>query len=327
MYRQRILTYLQSQLPSTRQSVPPVACPSVIDENIGGDDAFLDQLFQEADSAGQLLSDIVAQMPHQTHTLDIDAILEERSRKVLHDLRTPLNAIMGYGGLLGQKTLDEAMRQKCLEAFHDAGQMMLDIIDNGLPLASQKKHHENFISDVEAVAQQSLSLLEHEAKERGIILFDRMGDLHHLAAIDPAALKRVFINLLSNALRFTESGGAIEMTSQMQPNSMIILITDTGCGMSEETLSRALVEGVRGENAKISAPEGRGMGLSIAYDLLTLAGGEIHLSNAKGGGTTASVTLPLADRTQEISSAQQAANINHTQPKGTLPRRKNDTQR
>lgn len=328
MYRQRIMTYLQSQLPSTRPTVQAVACPSAIDDHHEGtDDAFLDQLFQESDDAGQLLSDIVAQMPHQTHTLDIDAILEERSRKVLHDLRTPLNAIMGYGGMLSQKGLDDAMRQKCLDAFHEAGQTLLDIMDNGLPLASQKPQQENFICDVETTAEQSLSLLEHEAKDRGIILFNRMGDLHHHAAIEPAALKRVFLNLLGNALRYTESGGAIEMTSRMEANAITILITDTGCGMSEETLSRALVDGVRGEGAKLRAPEGRGMGLAIAHDLLTLAGGHIDLKNAKGGGTTAAVTVPLAVRDTDISSAHPAANINHTQPKGTLPRRKNDTQR
>lgn len=329
MYRQRILTYLQSQLPSTRPvtSASEVGCARNMDENSESNDVFLDHLFQQSEDAGQLLSDLVAQMPSKTQAHDIDAILEERSRKVLHDLRTPLNAIMGYGGMLGQKGLDDAMRQKCLNAFHEAGQTLLDIMDNGLPLASQKQQQENFVCDVEATAHQSLSMLEHEAKDRGIILFNRMGDLHHQAAIEPAALKRVFLNLLSNALRYTESGGAVEMTSHMQANAITILITDTGCGMSEETLSRALMDGVRGEEAKMRAPEGRGMGLSIAHELLTLAGGHINLKNAKGGGTTASVTVPLAPHDTAFSSAHHAANINHTQPKGTLPRRKNDTQR
>lgn len=336
VYRQRILTFLQSQLlPHNMASGPSKPEPC---EDVACDQATMsphDQLYYEnLDRAVRETLDAAGLLKALTeHISKADAprsepSFEEQSRKALHDLRTPLNAVMGYGGLLAQKDLDDATRARCLKAFHDAGDALLAIMNHGFQTPSENVVAEALLCDTVAHARDCIELIELEAKELGIVLFDRLSITNSHVQIDASAFKRVLLNLLSNALRYTESGGAIEITNHVDADHIYISVTDTGCGMSEATLIRAMEHGTRGLEAKLKVPEGQGIGLANAQELIKLAGGAIELKSKINGGTKATIALPLYGvNGSQISADQKAANINTSQSNGNLPRGKYDTQR
>lgn len=343
VYRQRILTFLQSQsLPfkiglgkTTPESEMHHVAPSgedalaQQDQTSSGQFSYenLDQAVRETLDAAGLLKVLTEHVTNERNLTPSESF-EDQSKKALHDLRTPLNAVMGYGGLLAQKDLDNATRERCLKAFHDAGDALLEIMNHGFQVSSYQEADDTHQCDVLAAGRECFELIALEAKEREIILFDRLTTTSQDITIDAAAFKRVLLNLLSNALRYTDSGGAIEITNHSDAKNIYISVTDTGCGMSEATLMRAMAHGTRGLEAKLKAPEGQGIGLANAQELLKLAGGSIELSSKINGGTKATVSLPLNGANDaDISTSHEPANINTSQSNGTLPRGKYDTQR
>lgn len=343
MYRQRILTFLQSQsrpFIKGQSNAAPIneahQSPAMSDEAVDQADQQsyrdLDQAVRETLDAAGLLKKLTQAVTSETHIPPSESF-EEQSKKALHDLRTPLNAVMGYGGLLAQEGLDKAMRARCLKAFHDSGDALLEILNHGFQTPASHMSSTQTIEaparcDAIATAEECFDLIAFEAKERDIILFNRMRKIDEQTTIEAVALKRVLLNLLSNALRYTDSGGAIELTNMSDETHLYISVTDTGCGMSDATLNRAMAHGTRGLEAKLKAPEGQGIGLANAQELLKLAGGSIKVTSKIDSGTKAVITLPLISaHTAGLSADCKPANLNSSQSNGILPRGKHDTQR
>jgi signal transduction histidine kinase len=106
-------------------------------------------------------------------------------------------------------------------------------------------------------------------------------------------VKQIVINLLTNAIKYTESGGRVELTARVTHEGIEIIVADSGIGMSREDLARALQPFGQAASALTRSQEGTGLGLNITQALVELHGGRLVINSAPGNGTTATVRLPL----------------------------------
>jgi len=109
---------------------------------------------------------------------------------------------------------------------------------------------------------------------------------------DPAFLEKVWENLLSNALKYTEIGGAIEIVLTEESNHVIILVRDNGIGIEEKALARIFDRFYRADHSRTREPGGTGLGLSIVQQVVKLHGGTIDVVSGKGSGTTFTMNFP-----------------------------------
>ena len=109
---------------------------------------------------------------------------------------------------------------------------------------------------------------------------------------DPAFLEKVWENLLLNAIKYTEIGGAIDILLNEQPDDVTIVIRDTGIGLDKEALDRLFDRFYRADDSRTQDTGGTGLGLSIVQQVVKLHGGTIEVTSTKGKGTTFTVSLP-----------------------------------
>jgi two-component system cell cycle sensor histidine kinase PleC len=227
-----------------------------------------------------------------------------------HELRTPLNAIIGFADLLrhfSKEGRDIDKSTEYAEHIAGAGRHLLNIISDILDIS--KIESGTFELNIEEYSlreliDSSLILVRDRARTKKQTLEFRAASDLPVLLVDAQRLKQVFINLLSNASKFTGEGGRILVVAQRSADGgATIAVADTGIGMSEEQLSIALKPFGQVQSAYSRAHEGTGLGLPIAAALTRQHGGDFHVSSKPGAGTTVVVTLPPpASKARAISS-------------------------
>lgn len=216
-----------------------------------------------------------------------------------HELRTPLNAIIGFADLLTHFSKDGQSHDKGAEyAGHiaGAGRHLLNIISDILDISKIESGTFELVREEHCLRElidQSLILVRDRAREKNQTLeFRASADLPTLE-VDGVRLKQVFINLLSNAHKFSPDGARIIVVAQRTANGgATVAIADTGIGMSETQISVALTPFGQVQSAYSRAHEGTGLGLPIAAALVRQHGGDFHISSKPDAGTTIVLTLP-----------------------------------
>jgi two-component system, cell cycle sensor histidine kinase DivJ len=217
-----------------------------------------------------------------------------------HELRTPLNAIIGFSEMIVQEDalmLDAARRREYAQLINDSGQHLLSVV-NGI-LDMSKMESGNFEISPEPFAPRAAlinccSLLALKARESGIDLVTRMPeDLPDMTG-DPRAFKQVALNLVSNAIKFTERGGQVTVSAAVEGARLVLRVTDTGVGIAADDLKRIGDPFFQAGKTYQRRHEGTGLGLSIVKSLIGLHGGELTVQSKIDEGTTVTVALPLA---------------------------------
>jgi two-component system, cell cycle sensor histidine kinase DivJ len=217
-----------------------------------------------------------------------------------HELRTPLNAIIGFSEMIVQEDalmLDAARRREYAQLINDSGQHLLSVV-NGI-LDMSKMESGNFEISPEPFAPRAAlinccSLLALKARESGIDLATRMPeDLPDMTG-DPRAFKQVALNLVSNAIKFTERGGQVTVSAAVEGARLVLRVTDTGVGIAADDLKRIGDPFFQAGKTYQRRHEGTGLGLSIVKSLVGLHGGELTVQSKIDEGTTVTVALPLA---------------------------------
>jgi len=241
---------------------------------------------------------LLAQAQLQNERLrEVDRMKDEFVALVSHELRTPLTSIRGYLELL----LDEA------EAFETTHTDWLGVIDRNserllalvedLLLKAQVNAGKVSLSmkdvDIVGIVEQSVKAGAPVAAARGVALTCSTAPLPHVAA-DPVRIGQVIDNLISNALKFTPSGGRVEVRASLNDDRAQVEIADTGAGMSDDEQSRLFERFYRTPYAHEAAVPGVGLGLSIAKAIVEAHGGKISCASVAGAGTTFAIELPLA---------------------------------
>jgi cell cycle sensor histidine kinase DivJ len=217
-----------------------------------------------------------------------------------HELRTPLNAIIGFSEMMMQEDLlmlDAARRKEYAQLINDSGQHLLSVV-NGI-LDMSKMESGNFEIAPEPFAPRAAllhccNLLALKARENGVDLVTRAPDDLPVMNGDPRAFKQIALNLVANAIKFTDRGGTVTVSAAVEGSRLMLGITDTGVGIAADDLKRIGDPFFQAGTTYQRRHEGTGLGLSIVKGLVRLHNGEINVQSKVGEGTTVTVALPLA---------------------------------
>lgn len=231
----------------------------------------------------------------------IETLKTDFISNVSHEIKTPLSVIQSNAELLRKKRLAEEERIRYTETILQATKRLSDLITNMLKLNKLEKQAIQPIPQVYDVCTQLCECalqFEDIWEEKGI---DFIADIEDRAMIraDAGLLELVWNNLLSNALKFTEMGGQVKLTQTSEADTVFITVTDTGCGMADETMKHIFDKFYQGDTSH--STEGNGLGLALVKRILELSDGEISVKSRQGEGTAFTVTVPVGD----VSSLQE----------------------
>ena len=219
-----------------------------------------------------------------------------------HDIRTPMNAILGYAQLMEDelkgKELPETLDH--LKKLKQSGNLLLSILNNVLDMArieSGKMEIDESYGQIKEIQQTLLEIFDDEAKKKNIAFHYTVNVEHEHVLIDITKVKEIFANILSNAIKYTPSGGSVTVNVDElpcdEPGYMIARtsVSDTGIGMSQEYLTRIFEAFTREQNTTKSKIAGSGLGMSIVKKYVELLGGTINVESEPGKGSIFTVTL------------------------------------
>ena len=219
-----------------------------------------------------------------------------------HDIRTPMNAILGYAQLMENELKGKELPETSehLEKLQQSGKLLLSIINNVLDMAriesGRMEIDENY-GRIEDVRQTLFEIFGDEAKKKNIALHYTINVEHEHILTDNTKVKEIFVNILSNAIKYTPAGGSVMIDVDElpcdEPGYMMTRtrVRDTGIGMSQEYLEKIFEAFTREQNTTKSKIAGTGLGMSIVKKYIDLLGGTIHVESELGKGTTFTVTL------------------------------------
>jgi PAS domain S-box-containing protein len=227
-----------------------------------------------------------------------------------HELRTPLNAILGFSELLEEQWCGK-LNEKQLEyarEIYGAGRHLLRLINDILDLAkveSGKMDLRISITDFNDLMRGCLSIIRETAIKRGLALeleiADDLFQRNNIRA-DDVRLKQIIMNLLSNAAKFTPSGGVIHLDARKQEDEILISVSDTGIGIKPQDKERIFQEFEQVDSSFSRQEEGTGLGLSLTRRLVELHGGRIWVeSEGENKGSVFSFTIPFVDAGKQES--------------------------
>ena len=216
-----------------------------------------------------------------------------------HELRTPLNAIIGFSEMIVHEEammIDAARRKEYAQLINDSGQHLLSVVNGILDIS--KMETGNFEISPEPFAPRAAllhccNLLALKARDNGVDLITRAAEDLPVMNGDPRAFKQIALNLVANAIKFTERGGSVTVSAAVEGSRLMLCVTDTGVGIAAEDLARIGDPFFQAGKTYQRKHEGTGLGLSIVKGLVGLHNGEMNVQSTVGEGTTVTVTLPL----------------------------------
>ncbi|WP_368900999.1 sensor histidine kinase [Oceanobacillus oncorhynchi] len=245
------------------------------------------------DELGELSSSF-SQMAKQI--VENEQVRKEFVSNISHDIQSPLSNIKGYTNLLEDNELTEKDRQQYISIINEEAGRLSTMTDQLLLLASLdhekhivKKKHFNVSSQLKNLLK-SYQWLIHEKE---IMLSYTLPDLEIYG--DPSLLNTVWDNLLSNALKYNQSGGSIDIQFTYTNEQCSISFTDTGIGISEEEAERIFDRFYRADASRTRSVKGTGLGLSIVATIIDLHGGTVIARPGETAGTIFIVTLPISN--------------------------------
>ncbi len=219
-----------------------------------------------------------------------------------HDIRTPMNAILGYAQLMEDelKGKDLPETSEHLKKLQQSGNLLLSIINNVLDMAriesGRMEIDENY-DRIEDIRQTLFEIFGDEAKKKNLALHYTINVEHEHILTDTTKVKEIFVNILSNAIKYTPSGGSVMINVDElacdEPGYMTVRtrVSDTGIGMSPDYMTKIFEAFTREQNTTKSKIAGTGLGMSIVKNYVELLGGTIDIESELGKGSTFTVTL------------------------------------
>ncbi len=238
---------------------------------------------------------------------------------VSHDIRTPLNAITGFTALAMNHLHDPDMVKNYLGKVTVASNHLLALINDVLDMSRIESGHielEEKPVSLTHIYQDLETIIQNDIKAKGIHFFGEMNDIvHPTVLLDPMRMKKVLLNILSNAAKFTPEGGEIHFSIEEIGDTADgkglyqFHIKDTGIGMSKEYITHIFEPFSREETATVSGIPGTGLGMSIASRIVKLMGGTITVTSEVGKGSHFVVTIPATRLAEEIRETEDSEEL------------------
>ncbi len=225
----------------------------------------------------------------------IETLKTDFFSNVSHEIKTPLSIIQNNAELLCGENLS-AQQKKYADLIFQTSKRLADLISNILKLNKlEKQTITPVMQNYDLCEQLAECAIRYEpAWETKNLDFD--ADMEDYAEIeaDPDLMELVWNNLFSNAVKFTEPGGKITLTERSDGNEIYVSVTDTGCGMTEETKKHIFEKFYQGDTSHATA--GNGLGLALALRVLQLNNYKIEVMSKPGEGSTFTVIIPRAEK-------------------------------
>jgi PAS domain S-box-containing protein len=216
-----------------------------------------------------------------------------------HDLRTPLNAIMGFSDMMRQKAFGDLGNKKYEEYaddIHGSGSLLISLINDVLDLS--KIEAGKYVLAEESVSISALidvscrQLRAMAGLSNHTLTTDVCAEMPHLRG-DERALVQILNNLVSNAIKFTPKGGEVKVSAKLSNNNAIVLsVKDSGVGMSEEGIIKALEPFEQADGSHTRRHEGTGLGLHLCLNFMKMFGGNMGIDSKEGEGTVVTLHFP-----------------------------------
>ena len=257
--------------------------------------ARLNEAAKEAEAANRAKSDFLSAMSH--------------------DIRTPMNAILGLTTIAQLNADDQVVVKDSLHKIELASNHLLTLINDILDISkveSGKLSLTPAAFSITEVAENLVNIAQPMVEEKSIDFSFNTNDMkHEYLYADQLRINQVFINILSNALKYTEPHGSVDVDLQELASDipetvrLVYRVADTGMGMSEEFMERMYESFSRQTDSRVNKVQGTGLGLAITKQMVDLMGGTIECQSKLGEGTTFTVTLDVPIAKQEAEGAAQ----------------------
>ncbi len=219
-----------------------------------------------------------------------------------HELRTPLNGVLGYTQILQRDPRLSAVHRESLEAIEHCGEHLLELINDVLDFSrieSGKIDLQSAPCDLPRVLAAVCDIVRPHADAKGLTLtLVAAPDLPRAIRIDQPKLRQVLVNLLGNAVKFTEQGGVTLDVSERPPAALLFTVRDTGVGIPLSQIDE-IFDAFRQADAG-KASEGTGLGLAISRRLIEAMGGSLTVKSDVGQGSAFTATLPLVEEDEAM---------------------------
>ncbi|MBI4349628.1 MAG: HAMP domain-containing histidine kinase, partial [Elusimicrobia bacterium] len=232
---------------------------------------------------------------------EADELKQRFFHQLTHDLRVPLSTVQGYlelllSGKAGQ--ISEDQRAHLLQA-EEGAQIVAEFVDNILDLASMKGREplaEGAGCDLAPVVRQAVSLVQVQARRLGVKVSCDFLEEPPAVRVPERLIRRILLNLLGNALKFTPSGGRVDVTARRAHGIVMVEVKDTGCGIPADKLEKVFQDFYRVPETmnNLRGPAGVGIGLAICKMIVEAHGGSIAVDSQLGRGARFTVAMPIA---------------------------------
>ncbi len=216
---------------------------------------------------------------------------------VSHELRTPLTAIRGWGEtLLDDVGSDKKTRQKGLNVIINETSRLSSIVEDLLDFSKMQSGRFTIKKekmDILAELEEAIITFSERAKREGITLSYNEPEMLSPIIGDKNRIRQVFVNILDNAIKYSEQGGEVNVVAVEEYGMIYITVEDRGCGISPEDLPKIKKKFYKANLTR----RGSGIGLAVVDEIVTLLGGTFEIKSQLGFGTTVTLTFPIAQET------------------------------
>lgn len=221
---------------------------------------------------------------------------------ISHELRTPLTAIKGWAETLESSSNNEEIAQKGLNIIVSEADRLSAMVEELLDFSRFQRvgstlNRENL--DIIAIVADVVLMFRDKAKREGKVLNWSEFNQQVVISVDQSRIKQVLINVIDNALKYTETGGTINVSAFLQKleeqQYVVIKISDNGCGIKEEDLDKVKTKFFKANYTK----RGSGIGLAVADEIVRFHGGKLNIESVENKGTSVEIMLPILEPLEE----------------------------
>ena len=265
------------------------------------------------------VSDRKAQEAELTRTRD-EAESASRAKtqflaNMSHELRTPLNAVIGFSEILNRElfgALGEARYRDYARLIHESGEHLLNVVNDILDMSKIEAGKFKIVKEpfeVASLVKSCCDLMRHTAEQRSLSLIVNVAPGIPELPADKRACKQMLLNVISNAIKFTDPGGWVRVSARVEGESVELVVADNGIGIAEADLPKLGNPFVQANNSYDRSYDGAGLGLSVVKGLARLHGGQLELASTLGQGTTATILLPLDSPSESVEALLQTPTV------------------